>query len=52
MRDGKQLIKKLIECEKIMETGQFDANNLTYMKKILEVLLNATTNLMEKNNIK
>ena len=50
MKDGEKIVQRLSECGKIMQKGKFSEYDLKYIKQALEMLLNATTKTIEKNN--
>ena len=50
MKDGERVVNRLSECGKIMADGQFSAYDLDYIKQALGMMLNATNNVIKKNN--
>ena len=49
MNDGENAVRLLVQCGKIMASGECSKYDLKYIKQTLEMLLNATEKVIEKN---
>lgn len=48
MTDGETVMRKLIDCGKIMSNGQFTKHDMTFIKQTLEMLLRATEKVVKE----
>ena len=48
-KNWKKMVRSLHTCAGLMEQGKFDANDLKYVKQMIEEILKTTEKAIEKN---